>query len=387
MGERITDRGWKCARYHGIIDRANRKGGKDPLKYRTARPALLMLFAGLILALGMMAAGALRARMLLRTALDGRRIRAQEESGITRFDLLAETVQSQTRPRMGGWLSIVPMETVTLIVPRGRLSARMYGAVSAQEDAPWALVFHGGLGTDSLQVQDIACELSLAGYRVLTPDLYAHGESEGEISSLGGAEAEDVRAWVQWIMGEDEEARIVLMGQDEGALAVLTAVSAGLPDAVRAAATDSAYTDVAQRARTMLTETGLPAEGLDMLLLGAAYRLANGLPMPEEMPGSIGAAAIPLLLLHGTGDQDVPAWHSEDIVLAAGKNAQLYYVEGAAHGMARYVDPQGYYDTLIGFFDRATGKTPQPEDEPVEGGGTEAKAQTKAGAKEGGKPA
>ena len=66
--------------------------------------------------------------------------------------------------------------------------------------------------------------------------------------------------------------------------------------------TDSAYTDVAQRARTMLTETGLPAEGLDMLLLGAAYRLANGLPMPEEMPGSIGAAAIPLLLLHGTGD-------------------------------------------------------------------------------------
>ena len=55
--------------------------------------------------------------------------------------------------------------------------------------------------------------------------------------------------------------------------------------------------------------------------------------------------------------------------------------------MARYVDPQGYYDTLIGFFDRATGKTPQPEDEPVEGGGTEAKAQTKAGAEEGGKPA
>ena len=129
MGERITDRGWKCARYHGIIDRANRKGGKDPLKYRTARPALLMLFAGLILALGMMAAGALRARMLLRTALDGRRIRAQEESGITRFDLLAETVQSQTRPRMGGWLSIVPMETVTLTVPRGRLSARMLSLI------------------------------------------------------------------------------------------------------------------------------------------------------------------------------------------------------------------------------------------------------------------
>ena len=74
--------------------------------------------------------------------------------------------------------------------------------------------------------------------------------------------------------------------------------------------------------------------------------------------GYVGDVEVPLLLMHGTGDQDVPAWHSEDIALAAGERAQLYYVEGAGHGMARYVDQTGYYAALIGFFDRATQRAP-----------------------------
>ena len=91
-----------------------------------------------------------------------------------------------------------------------------------------------------------------------------------------------------------------------------------------------------------------------MMLLRTAYQAINGVPLESGLFERLSDVKVPLLVMHGTGDQDVPAWHSEDIALAVGENAELYYVEGAGHGMARYVDPKGYYDALIGFFDRAT---------------------------------
>ncbi len=324
------------------------------MKHKVARLAAVTGIVLLLAAVTVAVAGILRARMLLYGALDGRRERVQTQESVTRFELLAETAQSQVRPRISGWLSVIEPQTVTLMTDRGELYARTYGALDGAEDAPWALVFHGGPGSSGEQVQDIACELSLAGYRVVTPDLYAHGESAGQITTLGGAETEDVLAWVEWVMGADASAQIVLMGQDEGALAVLMAAAQGMPGAVKAVATDSAYPDAALRARALMRENGFSEEGLDMMLLRTAYQAINGVPLESGLFERLSDVKVPLLVMHGTGDQDVPAWHSEDIALAVGENAELYYVEGAGHGMARYVDPKGYYDALIGFFDRAT---------------------------------
>ena len=47
------------------------------------------------------------------------------------------------------------------------------------------------------------------------------------------------------------------------------------------------------------------------------------------------------------------AANSEDIAAAAGDNVRLLYVEGAGHGMARYVDETAYYEALLGFYDEA----------------------------------
>ena len=65
---------------------------------------------------------------------------------------------------------------------------------------------------------------------------------------------------------------------------------------------------------------------------------------------SAAECAIPLLLICGTFDSETPAWRSEDIANAA-QDARLLLIEGASHGMARYVQPQAYYDAMIGLFD------------------------------------
>lgn len=305
-----------------------------------------------VLALG--AAGFVRGVQLMDLALDGRRESAKTQARTTDEMLRAQMTRSHAETRTQGWLTVIEAETIAMNTPRGKLHAQLYAPLRADADAPWALVLHGGMGTDHTDVLDVACALSMEGYRVLAPDLYAHGRSEGHHASLGLVEAQDVRAWADWILAEDMDAQIVIWAQDEGAAAALLAAGKGLPSAIRAVAEDSAYASVRDRAHQLLAENAassfVPVE-LDEALLDAAYRLLHGVSVKDgELTARVSERDIPLLLLHGTGDQDVPAWHSEDIALAAGEKAALFFAEGAAHGMARHAQPQAYYDALLGFF-------------------------------------
>ena len=309
---------------------------------------------GLALLLAAAAGGALYAAELLGTVLDGRRSPQAEENVLSQFRLLEQTTASQADVRTNGWLTVVSEETVSMETSRGTLAATLYPPVRAEADAPWAIVLHGGMGTDRTQVRDVACRLSLHGYRVLTPDLYAHGASDGTVSSLGVGDADDVLAWAEWILARDDDARIVLFGQDEGATAVLLAARRELPDAVVAAAADSACRSAAERMDQLLEQVRPGASALDRALLHLGYRLAHGMSVEAGgLTGSTPGDRLPLLLVHGTGDEEIPAWHSEDIAAAAGDNVRLLYVEGAGHGMARYVDETAYYEALLGFYDEA----------------------------------
>lgn len=78
------------------------------------------------------------------------------------------------------------------------------------------------------------------------------------------------------MLGEKPDARVVLMGQDEGALAVLLARAKGLPQAVAAVAAESPTLDIPQIARETLEDAGESVGALEEMLLGAAYRLAFG---------------------------------------------------------------------------------------------------------------
>ena len=304
----------------------------------------------LTLILAILIAAALRSRSLLRTAFDGRHSQTEEEAAISRFDMKPEMTREQTKPRISGWLSVLSPEDVAVRSERGMLRGQVFPPLSGDTDAPWAILFHGGAGTDGSQMLDVACELSLAGYRVLVPDLYAHGNSDGGLSSLGAADAQDVLAWVDWVMGEEVGARVVLMGQDEGALAVLLAGEKGLPQAVAAVAVDSPILDIPQKAREMLEEAGENVGALDEALLGMAYRLAFGEKLERIGKQRFANTHVPTLLFTGTLDEQSPAYLAQDIADAMSGRAQVCFIEGATHGMARYVDPEQYYDALLTFF-------------------------------------
>ncbi len=312
----------------------------------------LLALAGLALFLAVLVLVpiALYADTLYRGVFDADQRGAQvQETALTSFDLFAEETEHQTKSRIAGWLSAVASQEVAVSSPRGRLAATQYEPVGGEENATWAILFHGGPGTDRAQVLDIACMLSLRGYRVLTPDLYAHGASEGDAPTLGFGDAQDVLAWIDYAEKTKPGARIVLFGQDEGAAAVLSAACGGLNGRVFAVAADSSCDDGVSR---LLTLAGVRENSLQAALLRLMFIKRTG-GNAQKLSSRIAQADVPLLLIHGTGDQTVPAWHSEDIALAAGENAQLLYIEGAGHGLSRFVDEQGYYENLLRFFEEA----------------------------------
>ena len=311
--------------------------------------ACVLLLAVLLLG----SAAAVYAYQLLSAALGGRRITAEEEERLSYFQLREQMFASQADVRVSGWLSFVHTDAWAAGTGSDFRRGTQYWPVDGNEDAPWAIVLHGGLGTDRQQVIDIACMLSLAGYHVITPDLYAHGQSAGSISSLGLADARNISEWIRRILIWKPDADIVLFGVDEGAAACLLA-GRDLPENVRAVAVDSAYRNARDRAYDLALRARGKLSGFDRLLLDAAFRAVHGVSLDDgDLIEAVKGYPLPLLVIHGTGDKDVPAWHGEDIALAAGENAQLYFAEGAGHGMARFLEPDAYSEMLLSFFDSA----------------------------------
>ncbi len=311
--------------------------------YRTGSAALAALLAVIALAAALCGWCALRAKTLVELTFGEETQADAQEEYVSYFSLRAEMVSEQMRTRIRGWQSIAPGEDAVLETKDGALSGVVYPAVQGGEHPAWALVLGG-----REKVLDMACMLSLSGYRVLMPEL----TPEGGLDSLGPAEAERVGLWVSYILARDPDAEIVLFGQDTGAAAALIASGEGLDDAVRAIAVDSAYACLRTVARTRLTAAVPDAGELDMKLLELGYRAAFGVTMDE---GDIAACAhetdIPVLLIHGTGDEIVPAWHSEDVAAACG--GELLLIEGAGHGLSRFVDYKAYEEALLAFYESA----------------------------------
>jgi len=318
--------------------------------YRPAGFALIAVMLAVVFLAGSAAAAAIHARALLDNTLSGRRMRTLETTHLSEFVLRAQMNRQQASSRVNGFMTVVQQQEVSLRIDGEKRYARRFEPIGKETQAPWALLLHGGLGSDGTQLLDVACELRLSGFRVLLPDLRAHGRSEGEISSLGLEERRDVSAWIDWIFMQEASPRIVVFGQDEGAAAAL--LSAGdLLNRVRAIAVDSAYSSIPARAMQLFEKLNGTESRADAWLFKAAYHMEFVFGREtQDVLEAVRSCSIPLLLIHGTGDEDVPAWHSEDIADAAGEEAEVFFVEGALHGEARFAEPKAYYDKLLSFF-------------------------------------
>ena len=124
-------------------------------------------------------------------------------------------------------------------------SLQIDGWYALQEDNnEYVIIFVHGIGGTRLNLLDHALTMYNAGYNIVMFDLRNHGNSEGEVTTMGETERYDVLAVVDFVENELEFTRenIVIYGQSLGGATTILA-AADLPN-LAGVVIETSYTDV-----------------------------------------------------------------------------------------------------------------------------------------------
>ncbi|GAB4484917.1 MAG: alpha/beta hydrolase [Anaerolineales bacterium] len=209
-----------------------------------------------------------------------------------------------------------------------------------------------GLGGNRAQFLAEAIFLHQNKYGVLLLDLRNHGESEGNVTTLGLYETKDVAAAVEYI-GQREQANtaIAAFGHSMGAATVLMA-AAQLPE-IDAVIAVSPFTSVEDNvSEGMRTLTGLDPRFFAPLVLFFGQREA-GVAISAVRPVNVIAriSPRPVLLIHGAKDETIPVRNSYALYEAARDPKELVVYEGVGHGGFVFQEPKQYPQTVLNFLE------------------------------------
>jgi dipeptidyl aminopeptidase/acylaminoacyl peptidase len=218
-----------------------------------------------------------------------------------------------------------------------------------------SIILCHGLGGNRADMLPQAVLLAKHGYGSLLFDFRAHGQSEGEMVTYGYAETDDVLAAVDHLLSRSDvdPQRIGILG---GSLGAATAIRAAARSThLKAVVAESAFTSLEDEVASSFTIfSGLPAFPFAPLTVAFAQR-QTGLHISEVRPidDIPSIAPRPIFIIHGTGDDLIPAEQGLRLYEAAREPKELWMIDMMGHESAINLFPDEYEKRVIGFFYRA----------------------------------
>lgn len=242
----------------------------------------------------------------------------------------------------GEWLEDVNIRDVSVISDDNLKLAGIEYIVD-EASTKWAIVLHG-YHSDCTSMSSYAEVYCSRGYNVLTPDLRAHGASEGSYIGMGWLDRLDMLRWIDHVNENYPHSTIVLHGVSMGAATVMMTSGEELPDNVVAMIEDCGYTSVYDIFEYQLDEQfGLPpfpimqiSSFFNSLLVGYDYNEASCVKQLEK-------CKTPMLFIHGEKDTFVPYDMLFNVYNACSSEKALCVIENAPHAMSALIDPDNYW--------------------------------------------
>ena len=214
-----------------------------------------------------------------------------------------------------------------------------------------AVILLHGLGGNRVEMLERADILHRNGYHTLLLDLRNHGESAGEITTLGFNEVEDVRAAWAYLADHDavDAAKIAVLGHSMGGATALRA-AATIPEIAAVVAESSYRSTAADADRIMQVMTGRGAWPLLLTFVdqvtGAAVSSVSGVTDIQQI------APRPVLIVHGDQDDVILPEAADTLYAAASEPKDLYIVAGAGHSDVASFDLITYEQQVVGFLNQ-----------------------------------
>jgi|SRR5579864_2259958 len=261
------------------------------------------------------------------------------------------TAFTRTVRAMRAELQDVSITTPDQVVLRGWLVR------PATSNGNAAMVLHG-LADNRLGMIGYAELLLAHGYTVLLPDARAHGLSGGELATYGLLERSDIHRWVDFLLAVSHPRCVYGMGESMGAAELLQSLQEGTRFcAVVAESPFSTFREIAYDRMGQPFHMG-PWVGRILLrpMVEIAFlrvRWKYGLDMEQVSPeDAVARSHIPVLLIHGQIDRNIPVRHSRAIHGVAPQSV-LWEVPGADHCGAIAAAPREFETRVLGWFDAA----------------------------------
>ncbi|MCI8814074.1 MAG: alpha/beta hydrolase [Lachnospiraceae bacterium] len=254
------------------------------------------------------------------------------------------------------WLVRVKPERVALTSHDGyELVANVYPG--SPKSRKWALLLHGyGYTGKKEEMEYIGAEYAAQGYWVLAPDLRCHGESQGDFIGMGWTDRQDILQWIDYIVSQDKQAKIVLHGQSMGGAAALMTAGEKLPDQVKAVVSDCAYTSVWDIFSRKLKDWYDVGPFPILYETNLIFQLRGGYNLKKaSVLAQVAKSRLPILFIHGEADDFVPVSMARELYEKAAGPKELLTVPGAGHGLSNYVDPDAYYGKVFSFLENIYG--------------------------------
>ncbi len=199
------------------------------------------------------------------------------------------------------------------------------------------------------------------GYDVLTPDSRAHGGSEGGFASYGAREVDDLQRWTEWLARERATTCICGLGESMGAAILLQALPS--TPRIHAAVAESSFASLREIGYDRIGQMFGTGPWLGRTLLrpiletGLLYgRVRYEVPLADVSPEeAIAKTHIPVLLIHGAADDNIPPAHSARLLRRAGANVTLWQPANTGHigAIARW--PAEFERRVLEVFSRGCG--------------------------------
>ena len=219
-----------------------------------------------------------------------------------------------------------------------------------------AVILLHGVGDNRAGMLGPAEMLLRHGYSVLLPDARAQGASGGAIGTYGVLEADDVRRWFEWMRGQTSSRCIDGIGDSMGGAELLRSLAA--ERGFCAVVAESPFTTFQEAAYDRLGQQFSRGPRLGRTVLRPAFyagllyaRARYGVDLERANPErAVAASSVPVMLIHGLADTNLPVRHSE-MIKAGSPRVVVWEPEGAEHCGASTTAPAEYERRIVGWLE------------------------------------